>query len=236
MEFFSKQNELEKYAEIGKISYQLFHDILNPITGFVLYLEALNQKAFQTKEIDYQIDNIIESSQKIRNFIKLVQEDLFSPNKKQTIEVTKTIREIMSLIYYKAKNQNVSIILISNSRIYLRINKMKFYQIIINILSNSIDSYEKINDSRKRNIIINVKEENGYIKFNFIDNGCGIEKKNLSKIFDERYSTKENNFGIGLKTTKKIILEDCSGEIKVSSKPQRGTTFNIKLTKNHSKF
>jgi signal transduction histidine kinase len=63
----------------------------------------------------------------------------------------------------------------------------------------------------------------------FNDNGAGIPRENLQRVFDAFYSTKpDNGTGIGLAMAKKII-EMYDGEISVSSDHGKGTTFSLKL-------
>jgi signal transduction histidine kinase len=60
------------------------------------------------------------------------------------------------------------------------------------------------------------------------DNGVGISKENLPRIFDFMFSTKPMGSGLGLSITKKII-SDHHGEISVKSEVNRGSTFRIRI-------
>lgn len=232
LEFFSKQKEIEKYAYIGRMAHELFHDLLNPITGFLLYMDTFNER-LDKKELVKQSKEINKSISRIKKFIELVKDNLTNKNIKNKIILEKEIRNIMLLLHYKAKINAISIILLSSREIKINIQKIKLYQIIINFLSNAIDSYEKIDDERRKQIIIKTEETNKYIKLSFTDNGCGIKREDLNKIFKLNYSNKEKGFGIGLKTVKKIIEDDLEGSIIVSSTLNKGTQFRIKIPKNH---
>jgi signal transduction histidine kinase len=69
----------------------------------------------------------------------------------------------------------------------------------------------------KKNVFILVK-----------DNGAGIPREVLPKIFDFMFSTKPTGSGLGLSIAKKII-QDHHGEISVMSEVNRGSTFRIRL-------
>jgi len=58
----------------------------------------------------------------------------------------------------------------------------------------------------------------------FSDSGCGIEPKNLEKIFQPLFSTKAKGFGLGLSITK-MIVENHGGKIYVESTPGQGSSF-----------
>jgi len=67
------------------------------------------------------------------------------------------------------------------------------------------------------------------------DNGAGIIKENLNKIFDPFYSTKEKNgTGLGLSITRSIVQKH-KGQIEVKSEVGKSTTFTIVIPKNLSK-
>lgn len=63
------------------------------------------------------------------------------------------------------------------------------------------------------------------------DNGMGIEKSKLDRIFDSFYTTKAfgEGTGLGLSIAKEIILNKHKGEIGVESKKTKGTKFTIKI-------
>ena len=71
-----------------------------------------------------------------------------------------------------------------------------------------------------------------YIKISFTDQGCGISKENLEKIFDPYFSTKamgvDKGQGLGL-TVSYSIVQKHGGLISVESEPQTGTTFSVYL-------
>jgi signal transduction histidine kinase len=68
----------------------------------------------------------------------------------------------------------------------------------------------------------------GIVRLTIADTGVGIEKKNLERIFDPFFSTKEGGTGLGLALTHQII-EEHGGTITCESEVGRGTTFTISL-------
>lgn len=70
------------------------------------------------------------------------------------------------------------------------------------------------------------------ISVSIIDNGCGIDKKDIKHVFKPLFSTKasQKNYGLGLSYTKNIIQKN-NGYIKIKSKPNIGTTVQVILPK-----
>ncbi len=71
-------------------------------------------------------------------------------------------------------------------------------------------------------------KEGDFIKLSIKDHGVGIPRKNMQKIFDPYFTTKEKGTGLGLSTTYSIIKKH-DGFITVESEPGKGTTFHIYL-------
>lgn len=68
----------------------------------------------------------------------------------------------------------------------------------------------------------------GAVRIDFCDEGRGIEKVLLPRIFDAGFTTAHGSPGLGLAVCKKIV-EQHQGEIEVQSKPQQGSTFSLTL-------
>jgi PAS domain S-box-containing protein len=84
-----------------------------------------------------------------------------------------------------------------------------------------------------RNVSLGEKEQSAliqgrYVKISIKDHGIGIERKNLSRIFDPFYTTKPLGQGLGLATSYSIINRH-GGAIDVESEPGKGSTFHIYL-------
>jgi len=76
-------------------------------------------------------------------------------------------------------------------------------------------------------IEIIIKEKDNLVVLEFIDSGIGIPDKDLDKVFEPLFTTKQKGTGLGLASCKNII-EQHQGEISVKNNP---TTFIIKLPK-----
>lgn len=97
---------------------------------------------------------------------------------------------------------------------------------ISNILINALESVEAA--GRNPQIEINVYSEQGYYMIEIADNGKGIEKKNIKRIFNKFYSTKacSKSGGVGLDYVKNVVLAH-HGEIKAVSKPDENAVFQM---------
>ena len=108
-------------------------------------------------------------------------------------------------------------------------NKIHLTELFVNIFNNAADAIDVANKTDKE-ILVNLDNEDKYVIIEITDNGCGIDKKLLSKIFDPFFSTKNNsaNWGIGLNYASKII-KLYNGNIQVKSELNKYTIFQIIL-------
>lgn len=218
-----------KNDSIGKISCEIIHNILNPINGLILYLE-MNKDNENMQKI---ISPISTANEKIRDFIHDVANGFENQKQQEIVNLENHIMDILEIMKPKSIGHGVTLNFIRKYDANLIIaNPLKIYQVFINLISNSLDAFEKVSDSRKKIISIIIDHD---INYNLIikvhDNGCGIEKENLGKIFENSFSTKDSGSGIGLYNTKKIIENHLSGKISVESKNNKYTTFTIKIPK-----
>jgi len=100
-----------------------------------------------------------------------------------------------------------------------------FDWVIENLLKNALDAMEG-----KGIITLKVKEQPDHVIIDVIDNGRGISKQNMAKVFKPGFTTKKRGWGLGLSLSKRIIEQYHKGQLYVKySEPGKGTTFRIIL-------
>jgi signal transduction histidine kinase len=105
-------------------------------------------------------------------------------------------------------------------------DRVQLLQVILNLIRNAVEAM-----STDRRCILGVKsqvDESGDVLVSVEDSGTGIDKQNLTRIFEPLFTTKQQGLGIGLSICKSII-ESHQGQLSVTSVVGEGTTFYIKL-------
>jgi signal transduction histidine kinase len=115
------------------------------------------------------------------------------------------------------------------------------HQILFNLISNAVDSYEKICDDRKRIVSVEVEMKKievaqEKLSIEIGDNGTGISPENIPHIFEQFFTTKKacQGLGIGLSTVKRIV-DGLGGTIGVESEVNKGTKMKVVLPLRHIK-
>jgi len=222
---------LEDFAHIAA------HDIKSPVNNIKQLIDLLqkshiDQNNHEAKEISQMISN---SSTKLTKLIDGIldysRNSKLLSSEKEEVNLTSFINEIITS-YFTNLSEEINFKVISPKNLSVYINKIALEQILINLISNAI----KYNDKETCQIEIQAKEEENLIQFNVIDNGQGIKKDELSKIFEifEVTSNKDKNglkgTGIGLATVNSLV-QGLGGEITVESEFGKGTNFEFTVKK-----
>ncbi|MCI0448189.1 MAG: HAMP domain-containing histidine kinase [Chlorobi bacterium] len=110
------------------------------------------------------------------------------------------------------------------------LNSELFEWVLENLTKNALDAIENISGK----ITFDIHQKGRYIFIDVIDTGKGIDLRFKKDIFRPGYSTKQRGWGLGLSLSKRIIETYHRGKLFVKeSDPNRGTTFRIRLNKNH---
>ena len=220
-----------KNSFLANVSHEL-RSPLNSILGFSELLREQLTGKLNEKQLEYvsdiriaslhllgMINEILDISKIESNAVKL---NLTEFRLKQNAE------EVLNILKPLYEKKNISTSLNIQEEIIIRADYQKIQQIFFNLINNAIKfTHEngKISVSSKtasNNLIIYVS-----------DNGIGIEKKYLNKIFKKfvqvnQEASKESSTGLGLTITKELVKLH-GGTISVESKPAEGTTFIIKI-------
>jgi signal transduction histidine kinase len=172
------------------------------------------------------IDRISEF---IYNLLKLAKLETSEGDfKKDKINLSKTLNELIEYFSVLAQEQNINI----KSRIepgtIIMGQKDKLEELVTNLVSNS---FKYMPESGKREVVIKLIKAGGKARLIIEDTGIGISKKDLPNIFKRFYRIKKDNHniqgtGLGLAICKKII-EKHNGIIKAESEPGKGAKFTI---------
>jgi len=221
----------EKLVTIGKVISGLSHDIKNYLQKIEngIYLIENGLKENDQKSIKFGIKTLKNSYDKMKNLVLSMID--YSRERELNLQLTDINKLIDGIIKENSeifKNKKIKIKKEYEKDIpKIYIDPYKIERAIINLLINATDAVEV----NKGVIKIGTKYDSGkeIVEIWIEDNGCGINEKNLDKIFDIFYSTKgARGTGFGLAIVQKVIKEH-NGIIEVKSKVGKGTKFVLKI-------
>jgi two-component system sensor histidine kinase HydH len=219
-----KENDVlkkDKLHTIGEMSSRLAHDLQNPLSIIKNTLEILKIKQprldEKTKENYERIERAAtRMSQQIKDVLDYVR------TSNLVLENASLIGLLKSVIADMEISEGIKITLPTEDvLVYGDIKQLEI--VFANMIANSIQAIDE-----KGKIMIQASEIDGLTVIDVIDNGRGIPKENLNRIFEPLFTTKQNGTGLGLASCKSII-ENHGGSIECSSIVGKGTVFTIKI-------
>lgn len=227
--------ELHRFAEFGHMSVALLHDMANYLSVLSLDIEGL-KKARQGRPA--AMERVEESIHHLNSLIKQVRHQIKGETTIMHFNVADEIDQVVKILNYKANTMKVTFAWDpkpSRETLDYIASINHFWQVILNLLSNSIDAYADQKDTKRLVTIGAVREKNA-LTIRITDHGKGIPADVIHKVFDPFYSTKKDGTGIGLAITKRMVEKDFGGTITVASEDGKGTTFTITLPLEQSKY
>lgn len=233
-----QNNELQKYInsnmQLENFAHIASHDLKAPLKNIVSFSDLLLLNSTPKTEHEQQCLNIIHASAKgMQNLINSLLSYAKVNSEKSTkiaINVSKLLNDILTTLSIDIKSVQATVELESYPR-FIRGDYFKIKQLFQNLIQNSLKFYRK---GVSPVIKIQGSENDSHWIFVVSDNGIGIEKDFLDKIFliFNRLHSKDkyDGSGIGLAIVKKIV-EQHNGSLEVNSQYGEGTTFRFSIRK-----
>ena len=220
----------ERMAAIGETIMNVAHNIKNMLLlskgGFDLLESQIESGSLKAIRENWGITK--HGIERISNLAK----DMLEFSRKHSIQIkegdlNKLIRDICSSMEDECNKKHINICLNLDPRITTRLMDTEgIHRALANLIVNSIQA---INHDEGEITIQTELASNGDVIIIVNDNGCGIKKEYISKIFSPFFTTKGiAGTGLGLSTTKKII-DEMGGAITVISEENHGALFTISL-------
>lgn len=214
----------EAWREMAK---QVAHEIKNPLTPMRLTVQSFQRKFdpndadVRQKMKDYsetliqQIDTMSAVASAFSNFASMPAQQ------NETLNVVNVVDLAMDIF-----NEEYIVFKSDSPEIISKIDRTQLIRIITNLVKNAIQAIPE--NQETKSIIVTVKKEQNNVLITVADNGIGIQTKDISRIFEPKFTTKSSGMGLGLGIIKNII-ENYKGTITFESKFGKGTTFTVSL-------
>lgn len=225
------------------------HELRTPLTSISSYIDALNNGAWKDQKLAPQFLNVTaeETDRMIRMIQDLLSLSRMDQGRSKLDEELVNFNEFFSYILDRfdmmlkkekadAKEDDTKVVknyrikrIFTNKDLWVEIDTDKMTQVVDNIMNNAI---KYLPDGGV--ITCRLLETNKHIIISISDEGLGIPRKDIKKVFDRFYrvdkarSRKQGGTGLGLSISKEIV-EQHKGRIWVNSAEGKGSTFYISL-------
>lgn len=218
----------ERLTAMGELASGVAHEIRNPLNTIGTIVQQL-RKDYEPKDNSSEYDQLTNLvyqevrriNDTIQDFLRFARPEPLTPQKFQLADL---LNQIEKQYFSLMQRQKIEFKIISNWSGEVVWDRKQILQVLINLLENAIEAI-----SKKGIITLTVYKENETeIILKLADDGPGMEKPIVEKIFNLYFTTKAKGTGIGLSVVQRIIYEH-HGLITVESQSGEGTIFYIKL-------
>ena len=214
----------------------LSHELKAPLNAIEGYLKMIRERQNGTKLEDYDV-MIDRSLDRIKGMRSLILDLLdltrveSGKAKRNIVEVdlTASARTAMDTMRPYAIQRDVKLNLHHNGAVALQADAEEVEIIFNNLISNAI-KYNRDGG----NVDVGIEQHEGCMNISVVDTGIGMTAAEIEKIFDDFVRIKNDKTknitgsGLGLAIVKKLV-DNYAGTIEVSSIPDQGSTFNVRL-------
>ena len=215
------------------MAMQVAHEIKNPLTPIKLGAQQL-ERAWNDEKSDFgerlkrhcvvvvqQIDVLAEIAQDFSALAAIGMDEL------ERVDVCAVLQE--SAAMYRSSSANITWTFQGlDGEHEIQATRSHLLRVFNNLISNAVDA---VSEEAVPRISLSLNQTASGLEVLIQDNGEGIPKERLKKVFEPRFTSKSSGTGLGL-TIAKSIVDQLDGRIEVSSKPGLGATFRVFFKRN----
>jgi len=202
--YMESKQENQLYDRLSELVAEMAHEIGNPLSGISTSLQVLlqNLSAWPMEKVQDYIERTIDEIARLADFLKKIREvsresklNIVPVNLKKVIaKVLVQNQDLLvqkNLTYHNLVDENITVLL----------DEAAFYQIILNLLNNSLNIL--VAGQKIRVYVEGIDQF--YVKLVYRNNGLPIPEELLERIFSPLFTTRERGQGIGLAISLKLM-------------------------------
>lgn len=228
---------LDRLAVLGRFTSAIAHEIRNPLTGIAAGIQYLQRKGGLSEEQNENIDFILNEVDRLNRIIT----DLFKVAKPRDLLYQKIDIDVLVDRSHKSVAEifhGKKIVFeteIADDLLPVEVDPDQITQVLINLIKNAAEAVEEGGKVKVRASFyegddpdVIREKDNVLVCIEINDDGPGIERGDIGKIFEPFYSKKIGGTGLGLFVSHSIVQHH-QGRLNVSSQSGVGTTFRVYL-------
>ncbi len=213
----------EKLSIKGEIARTLAHELRNPLASIGMSADILEKLTTgpQKKLLSNYTGIIKRSTTTLNDLVTdlLTASNYSKPNLTKCC-LAKTTNKALAHARDRIYLAGITVFKKYRGPYFIYADEEKLKIAILNIIVNASEAMVP----NEGELTLSIKKQKNTFSLSITDNGCGMEKEQLEKLFESFYTKKPGGMGIGLSSVKNI-LEEHGAQIEVQSVPGEGTTF-----------
>lgn len=219
--------QAEKMAAIGRLAASIAHEINNPLQAIHNSLHLSRHEGLGS---DKRLQYLSMAQAEVQRLIEIVQRmlDFYRPSRGGMVpsDINSIVENMLALAHKRLQHGAVHV----HTRLvpdlpFVSVVPDQITQVFLNIVINAIEAMPAGGDLWLDTLL---SEDGEWVLVSFQDSGPGLSPEQIANLFEPFYTTKSTGTGLGLAISYGII-ERHGGTIEVSSQPDQGAIFVVKL-------
>lgn len=224
---------VSRLSEMGEMASALAHELNQPLTAIINYLEACRRLLEQSDDASEDqtkglMQKASDQAHRAGQIIQQLRKFVVKGETERTLEpINPVAREAAQLALVGTRQQGIVITFdMADGLPEIMIDRVQIQQVIVNLVRNSVDA---LADVDRRELTVRTRSsERSVVQLDVIDSGPGLAEKVAERLFEPFVTTKPDGIGIGLSICKTII-DAHGGKLGATANPDGGTIFHVSL-------
>ena len=221
-----RMREVERVYSLGIVAGSVVHELRNPMSALIGYLELARAQAGM--DIERALEGAWDAAVRIGELARGVELSTRRTMGVRRGDLAEVVDLTMKLVLNELRHKATAMIDVAGPLI-VPVSSTQLGQVVLNLVVNAIQAIPAEREIVDARIRVTASRQGDRARLTISDNGAGVPEEVKPRIFDPFFTTKEDGgTGLGLAITKQII-EDAGGSIWVEDTEGGGATFVVEL-------
>jgi two-component system heavy metal sensor histidine kinase CusS len=224
----------DSFERLSRFSADIAHELRTPVNNLRVSVEVALGRARSVEEYRETLGSCLEECGRLSRIIDSMlfiarSEDPRTQIRREPVDVSRELQRVREFFDLPAAEAGVDLVISCAPDVHADLDRLLFQRAVSNLVGNSLRY-----TPRGGRVAVAAARENGELRVEVSDTGCGICADDLPHIFDRFYradparSNAAGNAGLGLAIVKSIVALH-GGTITARSTPGEGTSMNIRM-------
>lgn len=231
--------QTSKLAALGELAAGVAHEINNPLNGVINFAQLLKDEGAGSSDFQRQmIDGVIDEGGRIAAIVRdLLTFARHDDNRRAAVSLPEVVKTSLALFGRQFDKDGITVETDLPADLPgLHADASRLRQVVVNMVSNAHHSLRSKRQDGERGGLLRIaarRVERGgreFVRVEFYDNGVGIRREDLDRVFDPFFTTRRDTGGTGLGLSISFgIVREHGGTISVESERGEFTRFAVEL-------
>ncbi len=220
---------------LGEMTSGLAHELNQPLCAITTYaqtcLRIIQSEDYKLEDVSYGLKQVIKQAELGGDIFRRLRNFARKEEKPQTpASIRDIIYEVRDFTRAECLQDQIQLIIqVPDKLPPVRVDPIQIEQVLINLVRNSMDALQGIEEKRRKIIIIKAKfYKRKFICVSVCDNGYGCTDEVAQRLYEPFFTTKKHGLGIGLGISQTIVVSH-GGNLWLEKNSSNGATFSFTL-------